>query len=255
MKNIKSTILILYILLYIQYISTANYEYTINVESNYIPDELIYHFNTTTSLNKNNLLNSKSNRGIECSFYCKNDICLAVKQNNIKPFIEFPDENGYIHKYILNPYTNDYKKNLYEYNDSNNKTILVSTECKNDTQCLSNKCLYETCTYNENSNIERCDVMYTKATIFSSSEEYIYCGKMIGESCKRNSECSYKSCDKICRSVFIQQPDKYKDDLDIGIIRFCIVIALIIISIFISCCCLFIKCPKCTKNNNINIDK
>ena len=191
MKNIISTILILYILLYIQYISTANYEYTINIESNYIPDEFIYYFNSTTGFNKNKLFSNKIKRGVKHTYFCKNNMCLRIEDYNIKPFIEFPDENGYIHKYILTPY-----------NDSNNETNFVSTECKNNTQCLSNKCLNKTCTYNEKSNIERCDVMYTAVTLFSFSEEYVYCGKMIGESCTKNSECSFKLCDKICRSVF-----------------------------------------------------
>lgn len=57
-----------------------------------------------------------------------------------------------------------------EYVESNkNKTMHVSTDYKTDNQCFSNKCTNNISTYNPESNVERCNVLYTKTySIFTS---------------------------------------------------------------------------------------
>ncbi|ORX35518.1 hypothetical protein BCR36DRAFT_263374, partial [Piromyces finnis] len=72
--------------------------------------------------------------------------------------------------------------------------IDVSTDCKTDTQCFSNKCFNNTCTYNVNANVESCDTIYTETTLFSESNSDIYCGLMVGESCTKDIDCSFKAC-------------------------------------------------------------
>jgi len=44
------------------------------------------------------------------------------------------------------------------------------------------------------SDVERCDVMYTENIVFMSNKEFVHCGKMLGDSCTSNEECSYKNC-------------------------------------------------------------
>jgi len=93
-------------------------------------------------------------------------VCTCIKELYIKPFIEHQDKNGYIHRYILIPYA-DYRDAMSLYIESNiNETIHVSTDCKIDVQCYSNKCFNNTCIYNVEANIERCDTLFTRHTSF-----------------------------------------------------------------------------------------
>ncbi|OUM57699.1 hypothetical protein PIROE2DRAFT_17225 [Piromyces sp. E2] len=120
---------------YIQY----GYIGTISIESVDIPDKLIYHLNTITS-------------------YIKN-----------KP--------PKFYRYILTTYATGYENIISQYIDSHNnsETIHVSTDCKIDTQCFSNKCINNSCTYNAEANV---------------IQEYMNCGRMIGESCSKDTDCS-----------------------------------------------------------------
>jgi len=90
-------------------------------------------------------------------FIVKNNVCTCIRENKIKPFIELPDPNGNIYRYILVPYADISKNFNYEYK---NKTIYISLECKNNFQCFSNKCVNNTCTYNTDSDVSRCDNIY-----------------------------------------------------------------------------------------------
>ena len=44
------------------------------------------------------------------SYYCKNDICVLMDNEYLKPFIEIPDKNGNIKLYISKTYTYEYVK-------------------------------------------------------------------------------------------------------------------------------------------------
>ncbi|OUM61996.1 hypothetical protein PIROE2DRAFT_11811 [Piromyces sp. E2] len=128
------------------------------------------------------------------------NICTCIPDNYNKPFIEFPDNKGYFHRYIFIPYASRYEPIIGEYIESNNNTnINVSTNCKTDTQCFSNKCFNNSCVFNINSNVERCDTLYEKPFLDTVSKEYTHCGRAVGESCTKNSECSFDNCDNgIC---------------------------------------------------------
>eukprot|EP00833_Pecoramyces_ruminatium_P002575 jgi/Orpsp1_1/1176607/evm.model.c7180000058289.1 len=61
-------------------------------------------------------------------------------------------------------------------------------------------------------NVEPCDTLYTKPTIFSHHfKEYLYCGRMIGEYCTKDEECSFKNCDGWCSDIHYVPSDT--DDL------------------------------------------
>jgi len=176
-------------------------------------------------------------------------MCVCVDLYYNKPFIELPDRNGYNHKYILNPYAYGYKNVISKYIKSiNNETIYVSTNWKIDTQCFSNKCFNNICTYNIETNIKHYDIIYTKSTIFSFSEEEFYCGWKVGEYYTKDSNCSYKNCEnENCSDIHYEPSDS--DELTLGFIKFGLIIALLIISIVISCCCCccFCECYKTKK--------
>ncbi|KAL6593398.1 hypothetical protein U3516DRAFT_917247 [Neocallimastix sp. 'constans'] len=146
-----------------------------NVESEDIHEELIYRYNTLKTFNK-----TDNREGI-----CKNDVCF--KSMLEKPFIELPDTNGTLHIYIVEPYESSY--------DVSPK-LLFSTKCKSNEQCFSDKCVNNTCIRNLQSKISRCDTLYTRPHLFISQKKSIHCGRMLGDPCDKNDECSSNYCEK-----------------------------------------------------------
>ena len=249
MKNFI-LLLSIYFILFLQY----GYTRTISIESTDIPDELISRFDNTTSWGKGDKISRIKKGCIPDSLtYCKDNVCVCVDSAYIKPFIELPDKNGYIHRYILIPYAFGYKDVISSYIESkDNKTIHVSTDCKTDTQCFSNKCFNNTCTYNENANVVRCDPVYeVQKTLLSESYTLnVYCGRMLGEYCTKNTDCSYKSCgDNRCQ---VNNYVPYVNGLDLAFRRLYFLAGIIITLIIICCCCCYVKSHK---KNNINVKK
>ncbi|ORX33469.1 hypothetical protein BCR36DRAFT_412123 [Piromyces finnis] len=97
------------------------------------------------------------------SFYCKNDICVLVHNEYFDRVIEIPNENGTMIKYIT--YTCSYdniisgKCSDKTCDDYGNYTY---NTCKNDSECLSNKCFNNFCMFNEENPIDHCDDVYIK---------------------------------------------------------------------------------------------
>ncbi|KAL6595870.1 hypothetical protein U3516DRAFT_817613 [Neocallimastix sp. 'constans'] len=116
---------------------------------------------------------------------CKNDVCFNLRLE--KPFIEFPDTNGTLHSYIVEPYATS-----YDVNDD----LLFSTKCKSNEQCFSDKCVNNTCIRNLQTNILRCDTLYNRPHLFISQKSSIHCGRMLGNPCDKNDECSSNYCEK-----------------------------------------------------------
>ncbi|OUM56394.1 hypothetical protein PIROE2DRAFT_19011, partial [Piromyces sp. E2] len=137
------------------------------IESNDIPDELIYHFNTTNSIIKNDSQN-----------------IISFTRFTENPTIICNTDNPHYFSYAYG-----YKSIISNYEYYNNDTH-VSVACKNNIQCFSNKCVNNTCTSNIEANIERCDTLYTEKTI----EKYLHCGHMLHEYCTENIECSFNNC-------------------------------------------------------------
>ena len=59
---------------------------------------LIYHLDANTTFFKDRP-ESKIYREMYDPDYCKGNICVCIHGDSNKPFIEFPDIKGYIHKY------------------------------------------------------------------------------------------------------------------------------------------------------------
>ncbi|ORX65994.1 hypothetical protein BCR32DRAFT_272679 [Anaeromyces robustus] len=227
-----------------------NCDSLISIESTDIPDTLISRFNTTTSTIKENKPNDEICCGFNIAIFCKDNVCVPVSIGYVKPFIELPDRNGHIHRYILTPYASDY--NHFYYNK--NETFNVSVDCKTDDQCFSDNCVNNMCTYNANSDVERCDIVYTRPTIFSSTKEYVNCGRMIGEFCTKDSDCSTNNCsesDRECLDIGYIPSDT--NELTVLSQEFYVVAGFIAIFIGIICCyCCFEKCLEYHKKNKIN---
>jgi len=126
-------LLSIYFILFLQ----CSYTYTISIESTDIPDDLISRFNTNTISyikyeppQNFTLQNYEKHCELNSPYYCKDNVCVCINRGMIKPFIELPDQNGHIHRYILVPYASYYGDFTYESN--NNETISVSVACKND---------------------------------------------------------------------------------------------------------------------------
>jgi len=173
--------------------------------------------------------------------FVKDDICLCIYGYYQKPFIELSDNKGIIHRYILIPYVYGYENIILEYTE-NNKNVSVSTDCKTNSQCFSNKCVNNLCDFNINSNVKRCDIVYEKPSLNSSGKEYIKCGRMVGEYCTNNSDCSFNNCvNKKCSDIH-DKPSEW----DYTTVRFQLLIIkiliFIILAIFICCyCCCVVK--------------
>ncbi|ORX50355.1 hypothetical protein BCR36DRAFT_412379 [Piromyces finnis] len=212
----KNTIFVVFTYIFCILFFQNGYTRIISIESNDIPDELIYHFDET-----NSIVNSKKDCGYNKPLYCKDDVCVCINDGDIKPFIELPDKNGYIHKYILIPYTSGHRNIISEFIESNNNiNIHVSTNCTTDSQCFLNKCIENTCEHNIKANVERCDIVYTKPSIFSHGKEYLNCGRMLGEICLKDSDCSFNSCKGITCSDIRYIPSD-TDVIDLGIQKLC----------------------------------
>jgi len=262
-------ILVIYIYIYFVLIIQYGYNRTINIESNDIPDEFIYRFEVNNSYIKGKSQNytiqeyMKQNSTMQdyrakCNIddpdFCKGDVCVCMYESVIKPFIELPDQNNHIRKYILVPYANYYKDFMYEYN--NNETVYISLKCSNDYQCFSNKCVDNICTYNENSDATRCDRIYTRYNMFSRKKDiggHIHCGRMLHEYCTEDEECSFNSC-KNNRCSDIHYVPTELDSVVIDFQDIFIMIGFIIVIIIFLCCCCYYGI-KCYKNRNENFTK
>ena len=250
-------LIFIYFIIFLQCVCNC----TINIESTNIPDEFISRFNTTDTFIKDFSENSHSyivnqirNSTVQCGLinpiYCKDNVCVCISDCDIKPFIELPDKNGHFHRYILVPYASYFANFTYE-SENNNETIHVSVDCKGDNQCFSNKCVNNACTYNANSDVQRCDVIYTEATIFSHSEKYINCGRMLGESCTKDTDCSSNICfrDGKCLENTYRPSD---NQFMIEVQKFCLKAGIIILLlIIICCCCCFVRSHKKNSINNV----
>jgi len=197
---------ILTIYAYFVLIFQYSFSQKITIESDDIPDEYIYRLNVTTN-------------SIECEFcdtiICKGSYCFTADRMFGLPFIEIPintntsrvnDNNTdcemckrsktQVYRYILHPYI------WYRNHDISDNT---STECTKDAQCFTNKCVNNTCTFNENGNITRC--------------RYGRCGRFIGDPCLNKNDCSEGECDRISKVCSWIDPPK-KSEFDDPIIQF-----------------------------------
>ncbi|ORX57286.1 hypothetical protein BCR36DRAFT_367352 [Piromyces finnis] len=101
--------------------------------------------------------------------------------------------NGYIFINLINFLGKYIIINVYI--DSNkNETIHVFIDRKVDSQCFSNKCVNHTFTYNAKANIERCNTLYVKSSIFILGlrpKHYTQYSRMLDDSYLYNEECSF----------------------------------------------------------------
>jgi len=131
------------------------------------------------------------------SYYCKSNICIQVDSKSLPLlFIEIPDEDGNIKRYISKSYRyNDIKSFRYSTIESGNGNNFISYYCISDSQCLTNKCINGACIFNEENPSEFCTNIY-RYSIFFEGRSYMHCGKEINDICKRNRECASRSCGK-----------------------------------------------------------
>ncbi|ORX49672.1 hypothetical protein BCR36DRAFT_412649 [Piromyces finnis] len=145
------------------------------------------------------VLKIKNNHNLR--YYCKNNICVEVERYALPEFVEIPNENGNIKRYISKSFTyNELKYIFYmngicvSYNTKKKKCqVSLFYKCTSDSQCLTNKCIDGLCIFNEENPTEFCTSIYKFSIIFGR-HSYMHCGKAISDICKTDKECGSKSC-------------------------------------------------------------
>ncbi|OUM58661.1 hypothetical protein PIROE2DRAFT_15994 [Piromyces sp. E2] len=201
-KNITSYILF-YILFYLQSIHGID----LSVNSTYFPEGFVYAYDMNKAGKKNDLVPKYG-----WNYYCRNDNCVELKNgSNHPPFIEFPDDNGNLKKYIFETcvYEEPNSFSYCSYNHTDEETS-YQLKCYNDSDCFYNKCIGHHCVYSEEeSPATHCDTIYKYFAWFERT--YINCGKDYEERCEKDSECSSESCSgtevKTCSS-YVREPSE-----------------------------------------------
>ncbi|ORX64262.1 hypothetical protein BCR32DRAFT_287210 [Anaeromyces robustus] len=142
-----------------------------NITDCEVSPNYIYVYDKSKILNKNEVLKIKNKFNL--GYYCKNDICVEVNRDILLPFVEIPDKEGNIKRYISKSYTYyDLKLKNYRYNIYGGPNIRISYKCSSDSQCLTNKSIGDICKKNKECASKKC---------FNNSE-YSYCGSVGGPS-------------------------------------------------------------------------
>lgn len=179
------------------YGSDESFFYTYENITDYISkDDTIQYSNRIRIYDKNRTLNKtevlKLRNQHYLSYYCKNDICVEINYEVFPLYVEIPDEKGNIKGYISKSFSyKDFKHDNYIQIRYNNFFYL---ECTSDSQCLTNKCINRFCVFNKENPTEYCTDIYINLAMYSYS--YMYCGKAIGDICRRNKDCGSKHCSK-----------------------------------------------------------
>jgi len=170
------------------------------IANKYHIDNYVSVYDKYKTLKKTKVLSIKNK--FNRSYYCKNSICVEVNRNALPLFVEIPDEKSVIKRYISESYTYDDELKLRDpvgiyscgsYKHNNNEYYVgISSKCTSDSQCLTNKCINNYCTFNEENPSEFCMDIYSYFLIFRYS--YMHCGKAISDACKKNKECASKIC-------------------------------------------------------------
>jgi len=239
--------------------------YTYDNITDYIDNSIhIYQYDESRIRNKSEVLEIENSLGM--SFICKNDICTEIDREYMKSFVEIPDKNKNIKRYIRRSFNYNNIKlhklpnysidNVYnctdeERNNQNSDSCsyyaLISFECISDSQCLTNKCIDGYCIYNEENPTEFCTYIYRH--LFYYSYSYIHCGKLTGDYCKTNEECASVKCsDGYCDSPPPGPSDS--DGLKEGLIVGIVLIVSILFSMFFIVGRYIINFKKEINNNN-----
>jgi len=189
--------------------------------------QLVNTYELNKVLSKNDVL--KITNEYHLNFYCKNDICVSTYHDCRNPYIEIPNENGNLTKYITD---------TCQYNDIKlNKCN--SEKCTSDSECLSNKCINNHCVFNDETPIVHCNSIYT-----SNESTFMHCGKPYNDNCKFNYECSSMLCNN---NGFCSMKNRilYKRSITTEDIVFIYIELIFIFAVMpISCCCCYYFLPK-----------
>jgi len=213
----------------LEYNITEYYTYD-NITDNINNYEYIYRYNESQIRSKSEVLEIEEQYSLGMTFICKNDICTKLDFSYPgKFFIEIPDKNKNIKRYIINSYDYDSIKlhkirnyriepvynncSTEEYDNRNFNSCkhyaLISSKCTSDSQCLPNKCIDGYCMFNKENPTEFCTFIYSYS-IYSGSHSYMHCGKATGDICETNEECA----SLICSEYGYCNPPKIPSDTD-----------------------------------------
>ncbi|ORY20606.1 hypothetical protein LY90DRAFT_516627 [Neocallimastix californiae] len=181
----------------------------------------------------------------QCELYnyklCKNDVCVTDPYNNPKHpvFIELPDINGTFHRYIYYPFDTYDPVSDYDLNKDNNvNDDYVSTKCETNSQCFSDYCNNNECSYISTTTIEVCRIIHKNPRLFTPEKSRYHCGRTFNASCNKNDECAFDLCSNgRCVINTEEYTEDYSFHLTLQKRIFALIIMIIIIAILIICCC------------------
>jgi len=176
--------------------------------------------------------------------YCKDKVCSSIEYEDFTA--KFPGNETLItrlcNKEKIASVVDEHSENYsYSINCS-------SMFCKADSECLTNKCFKDVCVDNDEVDIEICQFIYHYHFFTISSSYDFTCGKLIGYSCKSNSECASNHCfDGECYQP--KDTDSTMESLGSYLFYGGVLILLFVTFIVVGClyCCCF---KKRRKNKN-----
>jgi len=243
-------IILIYIIACIQHVYSFFGRTVKDSEYGYIKNYTYIYLNKTLTKNEVLQIKNKDNQ----SYICRNDVCVCIYSFYPEPYIEFPDENGNINKYIL--YTTmreDIAVDEIDYSLTTDEGVIY-VKCNTDSECLSNKCLNYVCIFNEQTSLTGCN-SYTPPI---SGRTYMHCGKLAGSRCTTDDECSWNSCSEhknasICDSIgfptFSSINERKGVHPVILVIGMFIAVSMVV-SVFVGICCYY--CSRISKYNQLN---
>ncbi|ORX52629.1 hypothetical protein BCR36DRAFT_286464, partial [Piromyces finnis] len=118
---------------------------------------------------------------MEINYYCKDNIC-SFSNDNI--YVSHTDGHGNIKEYIHDTFS------------SHQKITQSKSKCTKDSQCLTNKCIDNYCRFNDEVIIIHCGEIASFNAFKNKYNTYTHthCGKLYGDTCNNDDECSSKSC-------------------------------------------------------------
>lgn len=233
---------ILYMFIYFQ--TVHSYVRNITINSEYISENYIQEY-SKNAVSKD-IISMSNNYGH--NYYCRDNNCISFKNDNPKMYIEFPDENGNIKKYILKtcPYEDIFLQNKecpkFRKNEIPEGLEYIYYTCNSDSECFFNKCINNYCVFNDKSPITHCDIIYKYFSIFHIS--YLHCGKTYGQLCNESNECSSESCCFGECSSAVKTPEDEQEFRKL-VETICSILALISIFVLI---CIIHSIYSCYKN-------
>ncbi|ORX81211.1 hypothetical protein BCR32DRAFT_268425 [Anaeromyces robustus] len=204
---------------------------------------IIFIYGNCENLSKDEVLNIKlkknlrkcpsysdgySNYSCEYHFYCRGDDCSTKVEKDSRVY--FYNTDGKIESFI--PDTCN-EESIQENN-------CTTVKCYNDLDCLSNKCINNTCLVNDDLPVIQCMNIESYNSFKFKYKATMNCGKSDYEKCIDNTDCASNNCTESGYCIFNHE-EHYADQFfyqffEIGVIIF-VCLFIVFLTACITYCC------------------